>query len=299
MLAITPNQLDTMGKEFHHTSQRVPKCHRKFRTAFAALSDLPDMPPLTDRLRSPNGFSSSSTAAVEEALNHCLRGLDRSRTLIVTSGARWTGRQTSFPGVTVLQVDCRHFHDAESDRSLRGCVGRHPSIMQGLAATEAMQELINQVKDFLRANPNGRLVINLFCTSGRHRSVAAGTMIYHYLETTDARAPMLIHYHSPEWQDMSCGGRCSLCGTADARELSRLIDRFLPDVRIVSSTVPRPTLTPARDHITGPTRTHSTGPTRTHSTVPVPLRGPLPPSLATTSSGTPLTRSISWRRPRL
>ena len=65
------------------------------------------------------------------------------------------------------------------------------------------------------------------------------------------------------------------------RELSRLIDRFLPDVRIVSSTVPRPTLTPARGH--------STGPTRTHSTVPVPLRGPLPPSLATTSSGTPLT----------
>ena len=174
------------------------------------------MPPSTDRLRSPNGCSSSSTAAVEEALNHSLRGLDRSRTLIVTSGARWTGRQPSFPGVTVLQVDCRHFHDAENDRSLRGCVGRHPSIMQGLAGTEAMQELINQVKDFLRTNPNGRLVINLFCTSGRHRSVAAGTMIYHYLNTTDAREPMLLHYHSPEWHDMSCRGHCSLCGTADA-----------------------------------------------------------------------------------
>ena len=124
-------------------------------------------------------------------------------------------------------------------------------------------------------------MINLYCTSGRHRSVAVGTMIYHYLNTTDAREPMLLHYHSPEWDDMSCGGHCSLCGTADARELSRLIDRFIPDVRIVSPTVPRPTLTPARGHITGPTRTHST--------VPVPLRGPLPPSLATTASGTPLT----------
>ena len=125
MLAITPNQLGTTGKEFHHTSQRVPKCHRKFRTAFAALSDLPDMPPSTDRLRSPNGCSSSSTAAVEEALNHSLRGLDRSRALIVTSGARWTGRQPSFPGVTVLQVDCRHFHDAESDRSLCWTTPQH------------------------------------------------------------------------------------------------------------------------------------------------------------------------------
>ena len=50
MLAITPNQLDPTGKTCHNTLQQIPKCHRKFGTAFAALSDLSDMPSSTDNL---------------------------------------------------------------------------------------------------------------------------------------------------------------------------------------------------------------------------------------------------------
>ena len=246
------------------------------------------MPSSTDNLRSPSGFSSSSVTAVEEELNCCLRGLDRSRALIVTSGARWTGRQPSFAGATVLQIDCRHFHDPENDRSLRGCVGRHPNIMQGVARHEAMQELIDQVKNFLRTNPKWRLVIHLYCTSGRHRSVGAATLIFHFLDVTEWRKPLLIHYHSPQWREMSCGGQCNLCGTADVRELRRLIDRFLPDVRIVSEPVRPPALA-------GPTTSSARTPrpmltlARTHSTVPVPVRAPAPPPSMTTSSGTPLT----------
>ncbi|CAL1147306.1 unnamed protein product [Cladocopium goreaui] len=184
-------------------------------------------------LRSPSGYSSSSADHIEGAVNNCLRGLDRSRCLVVTSGARWTGRQPSFPGAKVLQIDCRHFHDPDSDRSIRGCTGRHPSIIRGVALHEAMNDLVEQVTDFLRANPNGKLVIHLYCTSGRHRSVGLAALIYYFLDVTDWRKPLLIHYHSPEWREMTCGGHCSLCATADTRELGNLMNRHLPDVRVV------------------------------------------------------------------
>ena len=107
MLAITPNQIDPTGKTSNHISQQIPKCHRKFRTAFAALSDEPGSPSASEMLRSPSGYSSSSADHIEDVVNSCLRGLDRSRCLVVTSGARWTGRQPSFPGAKVLQIDCR------------------------------------------------------------------------------------------------------------------------------------------------------------------------------------------------
>lgn len=80
--------------------------------------------------------------------------------------------------------------------------------MQGVARHEAMQELIDQVKNFLRTNPKWRLVIHLYCTSGRHRSVGAATLIFHFLDVTEWRKPLLIHYHSPQWREMSCGGQC-------------------------------------------------------------------------------------------
>ncbi|CAL1159502.1 unnamed protein product, partial [Cladocopium goreaui] len=198
---------------------------RKFRTAFAALSDEPGSPSANEMLKSSSGYSSSSAAHIEDVLNSCLRGLDRSRCLVVTSGARWTGRQPSFPGAKVLQIDCRHFHDPDNDRSIRGCTGRHPSIIRGVAYHEAMNDLVEQVTNFLRANPNGKLVIHLYCTSGRHRSVGLATLIYYFLDVTDWREPLLIHYHSPEWREMTCGGHCSLCATADTRELRDLMNR--------------------------------------------------------------------------
>lgn len=133
-----------------------------------------------------------------------------------------------------MKVDCRHFHDPDNDRSLRGHVGRHPNIMRGLVRHDAMEELIDQVKEFLRTNPNGRLVIHLYCTSGRHRSVGVATVIFHFLDVSEWRNPLMVHFHSPEWREMTCGGHRSLCGTTDVRELRNLVDRFLPDVRIVS-----------------------------------------------------------------
>ena len=115
--------------------------------------------------KAATGFHHSSTSAVESALDQALRGLNRSNVLIVTSGARWTNRQPALNGVTVLQIDCRHFHDPDNDRTLRGHVGRHPGIMRSLARNSVMEELVEQTKDFLKSNPSGKLVIHLYCTS--------------------------------------------------------------------------------------------------------------------------------------
>ena len=170
MLAITPQQLDKKGVSPQDSSKPIPKCHRKFRTAFAAVSDPDPMASLTSDI----DFHSSSVNTMYETLE----GLDTSNVPLVTSGTRWTHRQPEFYGATLLQIDCRHFHDPDADKGLRGHLGRHPDIMKGFAQCHALQQLVVEVKNFLRQHPGRRLVIHLYCTSGRHRSVGVATMIF-------------------------------------------------------------------------------------------------------------------------
>ena len=51
---------------------------------------------------------------------------------------------------------------------------------------------MTDVKQFIRAHPERKLVIHLFCTSGQHRSVGAATMLFYFLEVIEGRAPMLV-----------------------------------------------------------------------------------------------------------
>ena len=130
MLATTPQQLDPRGSSIHDGSKSIPKCHRKFRTAFAAVFEPVPMASLSSSV----GFHSSNVTTVVNTLYETLEGLDTSNVPLVTSGARWTHRQPEFCGATVLQIDySRHVHDADSDRGRRGHLGRHPGIMNGLA----------------------------------------------------------------------------------------------------------------------------------------------------------------------
>ena len=151
--------------------------------------------------KTATGFHHSSTSAVESALDQALRGLNCSNVLIVTSGARWTNRlnrQPALNGVTVLQIDCLHFHDPDNDKTLGGHVGRHPGIVRSLARNSVMEELVEQVKDVLKSNPSGKFVIHLHCTSGRHKSVGVATVMLHVLDVSEWRTPELIHFHGVE-----------------------------------------------------------------------------------------------------
>jgi RNase adaptor protein for sRNA GlmZ degradation len=67
--------------------------------------------------------------------------------------------------------------------------------MRSLARNSAMEELVEQTKDFLKSNPSGKLVIHLYCTSDRHRSVGVATVMFHVLDISEWRTPELIHFH--------------------------------------------------------------------------------------------------------
>ena len=215
---------------------------------------------------------SNSVTEVMRALYQSLDELSTANVLLVTSGERWHYRQPEFPrGVTVLHVDCRHFHDPNSDRDLRGHLGRHRDIMTGLANRSVMSELVEEVKEFLRKHPGQKLVVHFFCTSGRHRSVGIATMIFYYIETARNRAPMLLHFHLREWESMTCGGRCDQCGGADPNVLPSLVRSYVPDTRRpsepVRSDAAAPVLMPAQSACTVPVSAH---------TVPVPRRSGVP-----------------------
>ena len=51
--------------------------------------------------------------------------------------------------------------------------------------------------------------------------------MFHFLDVSEWRTPELIHFHSPEWSEISCGGRCGSCGSVDTRELRNLVRPFL------------------------------------------------------------------------
>ena len=193
MLAITPQQLNQRGFSLYEHSKPIPKCHRKFRTAFTALSDSSESVEPMVSLTSSVGFHTASVTTVVNTLYETQKRLSATNIFLVTSGVRWTHRaKPEFPGATILQVDCRHCSDPNDSKDLRGHVGRHPRIMRGLAASQALQQLVTDVKQFIRAHPERKLVIHLFCTSGQHRSVGAATMLFYFLEVIEGRAPMLV-----------------------------------------------------------------------------------------------------------
>ena len=51
--------------------------------------------------------------------------------------------------------------------------------------------------------------------------------MFHFLDVSEWRTPELIHFHSMEWSEISCGGRCGSCGSVDTRELRNLVRPFL------------------------------------------------------------------------
>ena len=100
--------------------------------------------------------------------------LSSSNILLVTSGIRWNHRaRAEFPSSVCLQVDCRHFSDPNETKDLRGHIGRQPRILKGLIETPAMRQMIDDALRFIDDHAGKKLVINLFCKSGRHRSVGA------------------------------------------------------------------------------------------------------------------------------
>ena len=252
MLAITPQQLNQKGFTHLEHSRPIPKCHRKFRIAYAALDS--DCPMASPSLSTAVGFYSSNVNTIVNKLYEVQKTLGPNNILLVTSGIRWNHRaRAEYPSSVCLQVDCRHFSDPNETKDLRGHIGRHPRILKGLSETPAMRQMIGDALRFIDDHAGKKLVINLFCTSGRHRSVGAATLLYYLLDKSVGRRPLLVHFHSPEWSEMNCGGRCRSCGTADLGEIRNLMLPYLPNTTAnASEPVGPPASEPSRPRVPEP-----------------------------------------------
>ena len=201
MLAVTP-QLLVQTLQHGSEPQVIPKCHRRFRAAY----------PATERgWNGERGCQANSATEVSKALDTMVSSLQPREFLIITGGERFPDRinfrSSSYP---ILEVNAKDFYDPEQNVSLRGHVGRHPEIVQGLLrGKRSLDTILRKVDRF--CGKEGRGVIDLKCKSGRHRSVGGSIIIYRHLRANGISCK-IIHQHSPEWSQMSCGGRCSLCG---------------------------------------------------------------------------------------
>ena len=209
MLAVTPQQLI---QNFQQTSelQVIPKCHRRFRTAYPAMER---------GWNGERGFQANSATEVSKALDTMVSSLQPREFLIITGGERFPDRinfrSNSYP---ILELNAKDFHDPEQNVSLRGHVGRHPEIVQGLLrGKRSLDTILRKVDRFCDEEDRG--VIDLKCKSGRHRSVGGSIIIYRHLKAKGISCK-IIHQHSPEWAQMSCGGRCSLCGPGHPEAVS-------------------------------------------------------------------------------
>ena len=155
MLAVTPQQLI---QSFQQSSepQVIPKCHRRFRTAYPAMER---------GWNGERGFQANSATEVSKALDTMVSSLQPREFLIITGGERFPDRinfrSNSCP---ILEVNAKDFYDPEQNVSLRGHVGHHPEIVQGLLrGRRSLDTILRKVDRFCDEEDRG--VIDLKCKS--------------------------------------------------------------------------------------------------------------------------------------
>ena len=205
MLAITPQQL---VQSLEPTMpQKIPKCHRKFRVALTAFDT-----PMERLDTAERGYQAQTAEGIHRALDNIIGDLKSREFLLVTGGDRFEDRlaqhiDSDFP---VKYINAKSLWDPDQDPSLRGHVGRHPAILNGLKRDQrGLDRILREVDAFVERRDKG--VLDVRCKSGCHRSVG-GSMLIHRHPVSKGFTCVVIHSHSPEWCEMSRGGRCTLCG---------------------------------------------------------------------------------------
>ncbi|MCP4243149.1 MAG: hypothetical protein GY772_21555, partial [bacterium] len=122
----------------------------------------------------------------------------------------------------VIPVDTRMFHDPAARREGRGHIGVHPSVVGPVVGHAYFPQFVRSVKTAIARADRGTpstIVLAVFCTSGRHRSVAVATVLAEILTVHEKREVRVSHLCS--WGGLwlrsgNCGGplSCAECGNA-------------------------------------------------------------------------------------
>ena len=182
---------------------QIPKCHRKYNIAYTASTSEVAMAD-----HDMCGFHSRDYDILQTKLNEELRS-DR-KVIIMTRGRRFqqhacrTSRNT-------LSINCEDIYDPDQDVNLRSHVGWHHGILETLSKVERFIQHLNNILEFVTQQEAGsKVLVDLECKSGRHRSVGQGFAAFRCLKVLGYDV-VLIHASSWKWGEMRCGGVCHGC----------------------------------------------------------------------------------------
>lgn len=110
-------------------------------------------------------------------------------------------------GRPLISHDARYHFDPLQYRSH---VGRHPEIVNGLLRHKTFFDNMTWLVQQIVQCPN--TMIDIYCKSGRHRSVGEGTVLATIREQLGIKF-ILVHCEAHErrrgWMTMHCGGGCN------------------------------------------------------------------------------------------
>ena len=205
----------------------LPKCHRKYNlAAYTASSASAPEPENAMSNFDVTGFHSTNFQAIQQKLDEALRS--ETQIIIVTRGRRFSQHRLDSTRSTI-HMGCEDLHDPNESGELRPHVGWHRNILKGLCSIGRFIEHINSILEFVRENSSRKILVDLTCKSGRHRSVGEGFTVLHCLKGMGFEAE-LIHTSSWKWIEMRCGGVCRDCNDLQGslEQIQHLIPRVQP-----------------------------------------------------------------------
>ena len=231
VLNLTEGLKDLTQTPVGEVPTELPKCHRKYNLAAYTASSAAT-PELGDAMSGfdMSGFHSPIFEVLQEKIDEMLRSdVD---VAIITRGRRFKQHNM---GTTraVLHLSCEDIRDPAENGEHRHHVGWHWAILETLTQVPKFIDHLNTVLNFVRENSGQKVLIDLTCESGRHRSVGEGFTVLHCLRRMGVSAA-LLHASSWKWVEMRCGSNCSACRNLDAsvQAAEHLFPRSRPSVVI-------------------------------------------------------------------
>ena len=197
------------------------KCHRPYRSKVVDMAAMTASATL--QCRRVKGLE----LPVDATVNEYLRGVVKANQCVVVT--RSCDRQLPFvQGRSMISHDARYHFDPES-MQFRGHVGRRVGITRGLLKHKNLLGNMEWLVEQIIQCPN--LVVDIFCKSGRHRSVGEGTLLAIILEKL--KIPfVLVHCESHErrrgWTTMRCGSRWNDCGWFNDAAYDEVVENSKP-----------------------------------------------------------------------
>ena len=182
---------------------QIPKCHRKYNIAYTASTSEVAMAD-----HDMCGFHSRDYDILQTKLNEELRS---DRKVIIMTRGRTFQQHACRTSRNTLSINCEDIYDPDQDVNLRSHVGWHHGILETLSKVDRFIQHLNNILQFVTQQEAGsKVLVDLECKSGRHRSVGQGFAAYRCLKVLGYDV-VLIHASSWKWGEMRCGGVCHGC----------------------------------------------------------------------------------------